>query len=181
MPWLDYHLHEFLMKNPRTGKEDHIGVPSDDDDLMGYEVLECAEKKISSYFSVKNPRAVYRYDFGDGWEHDVLLEGIFPREDGVDYPRCVDGKSACPPEDVGGTGGYGRFMEIINDPKHEEHEERLRWAEYLTGQYPFDPEKFTPSEVHFDDPDKRWAVSYDGAEMTPEMRCYAFSSKSWQP
>ncbi|MCJ7563375.1 MAG: plasmid pRiA4b ORF-3 family protein [Candidatus Aminicenantes bacterium] len=41
--------------------------------------------------------ALYRYDFGDSWEHDVLLEGIFKREPNIEYPRCLDGKLACPP------------------------------------------------------------------------------------
>ena len=41
---------------------------------------------------------------------------------------CLDGRRACPPEDVGGIGGYENFLEIIRDPNHEEHEEILIWA-----------------------------------------------------
>ncbi len=174
MPWLDYHLHEFIMRHPKTSNEVHIGTPDEDADMMGYETLECGATKIASYFSLKNPQAKYLYDFGDGWEHEVLLEEICDREEGVNYPRCVAGENACPPEDVGGLGGYGGFLKKIKNVKHKEREELLRWAEYLTGKYPFDPEYFVPEQVHFDDPAKRWAVAYEGEKMTPDMRSYNF-------
>jgi Plasmid pRiA4b ORF-3-like protein len=80
---------------------------------------------------------VYEYDFGDGWEHVVLLEKVLPPEQGVDYPRCTAGKRACPPEDVGGVWGYESFLETIRDPSHPEHDDMLEWA---GGE--FDPEQF---------------------------------------
>jgi hypothetical protein len=40
---------------------------------------------------------------------------------------CLAGKRACPPEDVGGTGGYENFLESIMDPDHKEHEEHIEW------------------------------------------------------
>jgi hypothetical protein len=43
----------------------------------------------------------------------------------------------CPPEDVGGTGGYEEFLEAIADPEHERHDEYLTW---IGGR--FDPEAF---------------------------------------
>jgi len=59
-------------------------------------------------------------------------------------------KRACPPEDCGGIWGYEEFLEAINNPDHEEHEEMLEW---VGGE--FDPEHFDVNEVSFDDPDKR--------------------------
>lgn len=50
----------------------------------------------------------YKYDLGDCWEHTPLLEKVvlvYSQEQWL--PWCLDGRSACPPEDVGGTGGYG--------------------------------------------------------------------------
>ena len=46
--------------------------------------------------------------------------------------------------------GMNIFLEIINNPEHEEYEEMLEW---LGGK--FDPEHFDLIEVGFDDPDKR--------------------------
>ena len=64
-------------------------------------------------------------------------------EPGAGYARCVDGKRACPPEDCGGPWGYGELLEIIADPKHPEHEERMEW---MGGE--FDPEAFDPDAVN---------------------------------
>ena len=53
---------------------------------------------------VKPPRLseAWDYDFGDGWEHDVVVEPIEPARSDVMYPVCLTGKRACPPEDCGG-------------------------------------------------------------------------------
>jgi hypothetical protein len=43
---------------------------------------------------------------------------------------CLDGGGACPPEDVGGTGGYEEFLAALADPLHEEHDSYLVWVGY---------------------------------------------------
>ncbi|MEM2135771.1 MAG: plasmid pRiA4b ORF-3 family protein [Candidatus Jordarchaeaceae archaeon] len=77
------------------------------------------EVKIADYFSAENRSVDYVYDFGDCWVHKVQLEKILPREEGVDYPRCIGGKRACPPEDCGGVWGYEELLEIIKNPNHD--------------------------------------------------------------
>ena len=79
----------------------------------------------------------YEYDFGDSWEHDVLFEGCLKATPGQRYPLCLEGERACPPEDVGGTTGYKRFLRAIARPDHPEHGENLTW---VGGS--FDPEEF---------------------------------------
>jgi len=145
----DYHLHEFELVNPATGLKVNIGSPVPDD-AFGEEVLLGWEQKIADYFSMENRTADYVYDFGDNWEHKIQLEKILPREKGVQYPVCIKGKRACPPEDCGGIWGYAELLEIIKNPKHEEYEDMIEW---LGGE--FDPEHFDVEEVGFDDPDKR--------------------------
>jgi hypothetical protein len=88
-------------------------------------------------------KCLYEYDFGDSWEHEVLVEKILPREQGKRYPVCLTGKRACPPEDCGGIWGYAEFLEAINDPQHPEHEEMREW---VGGE--FDAEAFDPDEVN---------------------------------
>ena len=68
---------------------------------------------------------VYEYDFGDSWEHEIIVEKILPLEKGLHYLCCMDGKRACPPEDVGGVWGYQDFMEAMRDPHHPEHEDMV--------------------------------------------------------
>jgi hypothetical protein len=146
MGWTDSHLHEFEIKDPVDGEKIRIGIPDED---YGDEVIPDWKRNISKFFSEKNPRAYYIYDFGDSWEHLIQLEKVQIKEKNIDYPRCIDGKSACPPEDCGGVWGYEEFIKAIQDPKHKEHEEMLEW---IGGK--FDPEHFDVKEVKFVDPDK---------------------------
>jgi hypothetical protein len=149
MGWEDYHLHEFEIINPSTNLKVNIGIP-DKDDFFGREVLPEWNQKIAKYFSMENQSAHYTYDFGDDWVHKIKLEKILPREKNIDYPICIKGKRACPPEDCGGIWEYEDLLKIINNPKHEEYEEMLEW---LGGE--IDPEHFDVKEIHFSDPAKR--------------------------
>lgn len=99
MGWEDYHLHEFRLVDPRTGRQIRIGIPDEEfpEDrpcLAGWKV------PVSDYFSweavAKGLPARYVYDFGDDWHHLVILEDVVPRG-ARRYPRCVAGAGACPP------------------------------------------------------------------------------------
>jgi hypothetical protein len=87
--------------------------------------------------------AEYIYDFGDGWEHAVVVEKILLPEPDQRYPLCTAGKRRCPPEDCGGIGGFYDFLEVIDDPTHERHEELLQW---IGGSY--NPEAFSVDDVN---------------------------------
>ncbi|MEW5980223.1 MAG: plasmid pRiA4b ORF-3 family protein [Acidobacteriota bacterium] len=150
MGWLDCHLHEFEIIDPKGKRPVRIGLP--DEDFPGVrDVLAGWTVPIARYFRLQNPLAFYRYDFGDGWEHEIRLEEVQPRQPRRKYPRCLEGARACPPEDVGGVGGYRRFLKAIKDPRHPEHRELLGWA---GGS--FDPDRFNPARVRFDDPNIRF-------------------------
>ena len=82
-------------------------------------------------------RFQYEYDFGDSWDHEVLFEGVLRAELRRKYPLCLEGARACPPEDVGGVWCYTDFVEAIQNPEHEQHEQMLEWV----GRR-FDPEAF---------------------------------------
>jgi hypothetical protein len=159
MGWQDYHLHEFKISNPKNGENLPIGIPDDETD-WSRATLPGWETAIADYFTMDNRSATYDYDFGDGWRHQVRLEAIEQSQPGLEYPRCVSGARACPPEDVGGPGGYEVFIQIINDPEHDDHDRMLEWI----GRS-FDPGYFDPEEVWFDDPRKRleFAFGDDGA------------------
>jgi hypothetical protein len=85
----------------------------------------------------------YEYDFGDSWAHRIELEKRLEAEPGATYPRCVDGKRACPPEDCGGVWGYADLLEALVRPNTPRQRELLEW---LGGS--FDPEKFDVSAVN---------------------------------
>lgn len=151
MGWLDYHLHAFLPANNDDDEgEWEIGIPADDELLGGRDMLASWTVPVIKHFKQAGDRMAYVYDFGDDWTHDVLLEEIIPA-DSVRPAACTDGERACPPEDCGGPSGYQSLLEALADPAHDQHEEMKHW----TGGA-FDPERFDPGNVRFDDPQERW-------------------------
>lgn len=147
MGWQDSHLHEFTITNPKTELKDTIGIPTDDDWDYGVTVIPGWRIPIVFYFSGKNKKAAYKYDFGDCWNHKITLEEILPVKPDIKYPVCLDGARACPPEDCGGVRGYESLLEIIRNPKHVEYKESMAW---LGGA--FFPERFNPYSVRFTNP-----------------------------
>jgi hypothetical protein len=147
MGWEDCHLHEFTTIVPRGKHPVHIGIP---DDTGWTEVITGWKEKIKDWFP-KLEKMDYTYDFGDNWEHLIILEKILPKENGEKYPVCVAGKMACPLEDSGAIWGYYEKLEIIKDPKHPEYKDIVNWV----GDENFNPEEFDPNEVIFDDPKAR--------------------------
>jgi Plasmid pRiA4b ORF-3-like protein len=154
MGWLDYHLHVFRVAKPGTGEVEQIGIPDDDPFEGDKPTLPGWEIPITRRFPRTGTVAQYEYDFGDGWEHELTLEAILPRQAGQKYPLCVDGARACPPEDCGGVHGYEDLLTTIQDPTHEEYERILEW---LGGR--FDPDKFDPKRVKFDNPARRYKLA----------------------
>ena len=157
MGWLDYHLHQFNMRQGRSRATITIGIPDEflDDTIPGWEA------SLSEWFKAVGDMAVYEYDFGDGWEHEVQLTGIALPEPGQKYPRCIDGGRACPPEDCGGPPGYADLQETLSDPSSEEYSSMAGWLEYHARNYwPYDPEKFDPAGVKFDNPKTRFKRAF---------------------
>lgn len=138
MGWTNSHLHQFEINGERYGDPELL------DD--GFEDFECEDSTTTMLSEIlpktgKRLAFKYEYDFGDGWEHEVLYEGSPPLEKGKKYPLCLEGERACPPEDVGGVWGYCDFLEAIADPKHEQHDDFVEWA----GE--FDPAEFDPKKA----------------------------------
>ena len=156
MGWYDCHLHMFEIKNPATNKRVEIGIPDEEYNAFDRIVLADHKEKISKYFNEDNRNARYEYDFGDSWIHTIKLEKILPATIGEKYPKCIDGKMACPPEDCGGIGGYYHLLSVLSDPDNEEYTEMIEW---LGGE--FNPEIFDPQVVTFDDPKERWENNFE--------------------
>ena len=136
MGWTNSHLHMFTIDNETYGdpEDDETGDLGTRNEHRYY--LDIFDLREKSKFS-------YLYDFGDGWEHTILVEKIVPAEKDVPYPLCVTGKRACPPEDVGGIWGYADMLEAIANPDNAEHDDMLEWL----GE-DFDPEAFDLTDVN---------------------------------
>ncbi|TDC69729.1 plasmid pRiA4b ORF-3 family protein [Actinomadura sp. GC306] len=134
MGWQNYHMHVFSHESGEYGVRD----PE-----LGYR----DERKVSlsQLLTAPGDKIVYTYDFGDGWEHDIVLEDILPPE--VTAPVCVTGKGACPPEDCGGSWGYADLKHTLADPNAENHKNMLEWLDLTSGDE-FDPKHFSPEEAN---------------------------------
>jgi hypothetical protein len=115
MGWTDSHLHQFEQKGqvfgtPRSG---FGSLPVADERRTRLDRVLLREKDCLRYM----------YDFGDGWDHQITLEKVLPRDHRQQLPVCVKGKGACPPEDVGGLWGYYAILAILRDPGHPDHEQ----------------------------------------------------------
>src|SRR4029077_785870 len=129
MGWDFSHLYSFEVNGIDYGDPEMTGGELDMEDD--------SRAKLSHLVPGEKFKFHYTYDFGDSWEHEIVVEKLLPPEKGRAYPVCVDGKRACPPEDVGGAWGYLEFIEAKRNPDHERHDELSEWFE---GE--FDPEEF---------------------------------------
>jgi hypothetical protein len=118
MGWTNSHLHAFEVGDRR------YGMCFDE-----YPEGEIDEKTVTVLQALRDDRRfTYEYDFGDSWEHDVVIEGLSWSYLGLKFGVCIDGQNACPPEDVGGASGYEEFLVAIADPEDAEHDHYLEWA-----------------------------------------------------
>lgn len=139
MGWTNSHLHQFEIEERRYGVPELLGDGWGDRDFVDSTKLGLSKLLANKQ---RRFRFLYEYDFGDGWRHEVVYEGVQPVEARAKYPRCIEGARACPPEDIGGPWGYPDFLEAVCNPKHERHEDVLEW---FGGE--FDPEAFDPKEA----------------------------------
>jgi hypothetical protein len=144
--WNDEHLYIFMMEGTDYGipdeEEDYdIGDTLDSRTVklyqMGQRILNAKMRDEKIYFE-------YRYDFGDKWDHEIIIENCLPIKEGKYYPVCLTGKRACPPENIGGAWSYNRFLKIIKDPTHPEYQE----VQDFLGEN-FNPEAFNLEEINW--------------------------------
>lgn len=122
MGWRNSHLHHFI-KNQTF----YTQKMEEDDFWEEMNNVDYSEIKVSDLLKKENDKIVYEYDFGDGWEHDIILEKIEKDGANENIPICLAGKNNCPPEDCGGIWGYLNMLEVLKDPNHEEYEEYVYW------------------------------------------------------
>ncbi len=136
MGWFDGHLHVFSTRSAEYGVRD----PE-----LGHRDERRAT--LAQLLSEPGERVRYTYDFGDDWEHEIVLEKILRTRPDELYPVCVAGKSACPPEDCGGAWGYSHLRDVLADPTDAEHADMLEWLG-LEDASEFDPAAFDIDAVN---------------------------------
>lgn len=138
MGWTNSHLHAFRFGRVSYGPMDNEFQLDDSRDEESLSLRDLVDEDRRKF--------IYEYDFGDGWEHDILISAAtkYPKP-GQTYPHCLKGEFACPPEDCGGIYGYMQICELLNTPKaqwSDDDKERMSWV----GK--FDPAAFSVDAVN---------------------------------
>ena len=106
--WQDDHLHEFRIQKSNGIRQKNVVIESDEeasspfdslffDDEQTY--LSETEERLHDHFLVEKDQARYTYDFGDDWQHKIVLEKILEPAEGTTYPICTAAKNDAPYED----------------------------------------------------------------------------------
>jgi len=138
MGWQECHMHEF------SAGGRHFGRPNPEDRFRGMPPVE--NERTVRLFRVLGrvgAKAIYTYDFGDSWEHAIVLEKRLCADPTTAYPVCTGGELACPPEDCGGIGGFYDLLDALRDPAHERHDELCDWVDD-----DYDPDVFSIDDVN---------------------------------
>ncbi|HBH52238.1 MAG TPA: hypothetical protein DDY91_10130 [Planctomycetaceae bacterium] len=136
MGWNNSHLHQYEIEELHYGDPELLGVEFDEEEsgntteILLSEVIPMSRRRFAFH---------YEYDLGEGWDHEILFEGNPEFDPQVQYPHCIEGARACPPEDCGGARGYTRLVAAYRDPRHDQHKEMRTWLGPA-----FDPEQFDP-------------------------------------
>lgn len=138
--WENSHLFQFKT-------EDYfIGLPDPEFDISdNIKVIDAKDVILSKLFTETGDEIEYEYDFGDSWIHSVVMEKYLQIEPGFNYPSCLAGKRATPPENCGGVHGYHLLMETEGTKKHPEHKQ---YDALFGGKKTFDPEYFDIDKVN---------------------------------
>ncbi|MCL7411829.1 MAG: SWIM zinc finger family protein [Methanosarcinaceae archaeon] len=134
MGWSDSHPHMFLVDGEYYGESDSDNVFNSRDERT---------VKLNQLILEEGNKFSYMYDFGDSWEHDILVEKILTSYPDVHYPVCIKGKRACPPEDCGGIGGYHYLLDVLEDPDDLRYEDMIEWI-----GWDFDPNDFDIDDIN---------------------------------
>ncbi|TDQ37704.1 pRiA4b ORF-3-like protein [Aureibacillus halotolerans] len=100
--WEDSHLHEFHTTSTPHNRKIWIGDPIMLEGVFGRRLLDEKDVQLREFLQNEKDKLVYVYDFGDDWEHDIVVENILPYDADGRYPYCVKATRMAPEEDSGG-------------------------------------------------------------------------------
>ncbi len=137
MGWQQYHMHQFICGQKIYG-------PQSADDFLEQPVLDETRFYLDELEKELLQGLLYTYDFGDSWDHVILLEKVIPEGAGRPYPVVLDGARACPPEDIGGVPMYHKLLRYVEGTVEE-----ATWSVFTEmGLQDFDPDSFDPQDIN---------------------------------
>jgi hypothetical protein len=113
--WENYHLYQFDGNQSYTDANSIQEALDHDPNLK-----DAVQYNISQELRTEKDKISYTYDFGDDWEHVILLEKILEEDKSIDYPICTAGKRHRPLEDCGGIWVYNEIVQAIETEQYDE-------------------------------------------------------------
>jgi hypothetical protein len=132
MGWENSHLHQFVYPSEKK----LASRPG-----SGTKIVNENRTRLGDLICTAGARLLYEYDFGDGWQHELLLEDVLLGDETFQQV-CVAGERACPPEDCGGPQGFTEMLAALHGANHPEHEDICAWLGDFT------PEAFSKEEIN---------------------------------
>ncbi len=138
MGWTNSHLHQFI-----CGEHAYADLTMEWEQYGGDPPLRDENHITLAEVAPRRSNAIsYEYDFGDSWEHLVLVENVLPAgPEPFKTAHCLAGERACPPEDCGGIAGYEEFLKALKRRSHPEHKRMKEWIGGSFDAEAFDLEK----------------------------------------
>ena len=133
MGWTNSHLHQFVSKRQTYSDPKHG---------LGAGIIDENRTRLGDVICTPRTRLLYEYDFGDGWQHELLLEEVLLGDESFQQ-ICVAGERTCPPEDCGGPSGFAELLKALQESSHPEHSNIREWV----GEN-FAPEYFAADEIN---------------------------------
>ncbi len=134
MGWHNMHLHDFEIDGVFYGRI----IEEEDEDVLRDET----RVRLDQVARAEGARFRYRYDFGDEWRHEVLVEDIAPPRPSETPVRCLAGRRSAPPEDCGGAPGYAMLLAALKQPSHP------AYRDWIESYGDFDPAFFDLAAVN---------------------------------
>ncbi|WP_337785289.1 plasmid pRiA4b ORF-3 family protein [Prevotella sp.] len=141
MGWEGSHLNQFKANGKfyeETNYEEDAFYKE-----YGWKKFGQHEYSLRDLLNRKGNKILWEYDFGDSWEHSITLESRRKMSAYEEYAvKLLNGKNACPPEDVGGVIGYKHLLEVFDNPKSPEYMMMKDWVSPN-----FNPKKFSKAKT----------------------------------
>jgi hypothetical protein len=134
-------INDFLTGSPPV-------MPGDEDHIPEW-WLDPRGATLNEVLTAPKHKVTYVYDMGDYWEHDIVVEKVLPLAPGHPTPavRCLAGRRAAPPEDIGGFPAYEALVEVLAEKAAGQ---RKRLPSEFAGLGKFDPEEFPLADYNYD-------------------------------
>lgn len=132
MGWSNSHLHQFVLPRQNNSYTKHG---------LGTNNIVRENARLEDLIRTVGTRLLYEYDFGDGWQHELVLEEVLLGDESFQQ-ICVAGQRCCPPEDCGGPQGFAELIKVLQDADHPDHEDICEWL----GD--FAPEAFSKEAIN---------------------------------